>query len=52
MTEDQIERRVEHMFDELDGRFTRGEIDQHSYDSGTKAIDAWADRQYRLEGVS
>jgi hypothetical protein len=46
MTEDQIERKVESMFNVLDAKLMRGEITQQVYDKSSKDIGAWADHPY------
>jgi hypothetical protein len=49
MTEDQIERRVESMFNQLDSMFMRegSVMTQEQYDAAAKKIGDWADEQYR-----
>ncbi len=47
MTEDQIERKVEILFNRIDAKLMRGEIDQPVYDTLSKDINKWADDQYR-----
>jgi hypothetical protein len=48
MTEQQIETRVEHMFDDLDHRYMNSNsMTADEYDRQCKAIDRWADEQYR-----
>jgi hypothetical protein len=46
LTEDQIERRVESMFDSLDRQLMRSSIDQATYDAEAHKISKWADEQY------
>lgn len=46
MTEDQIERRVERLFDALDRRFMNSAMTQAEYDAAAADISAWADAQY------
>jgi hypothetical protein len=46
MTEEQIERRVEHMIDILDRMFMAGRMEQAAYDAEIRRINAWADREY------
>jgi hypothetical protein len=46
LTEDQIERRVESMFDSLDRQLMRSAIDQATYDAEAHKISKWADEQY------
>ena len=48
MTEDQIENRVCRMFDELDKRYlSSNSMTADEYERQTKAIDDWANEQYR-----
>ena len=47
MTEDEIERRVEAMFDMLIGVFMSGELSRVEYDRQAAEIAAWADEQYK-----
>lgn len=47
MTEDQIERRVERMFDALDARLMRGDLTQAAYDAEAAKVSAWAESEYR-----
>lgn len=47
LTEDQIERRVERMFDELDRRYVNGGMSTSEYRARTEVIDAWARGQYQ-----
>jgi hypothetical protein len=47
MTEQQIERRVELMMDELDEKFLKLNMRQGEYDQRCDAINKWADEQYR-----
>jgi hypothetical protein len=47
MTEDQIERRVEHMVNVADARLMRGRLAQAEYDAEMKRIHAWAEAQYQ-----
>lgn len=48
MTEEQIENRVCAMFDELDALFLQTfTMSTEEYDRRTKAINHWADEQYR-----
>ena len=47
MTEDEIERRVEALFDMLDWRLMSGELTQAEYDRQAAEIAAWADEQYK-----
>lgn len=46
MSEDQIERMVERMFDSLDKRFTKGELTEEEYRVESKQISDWAEKQY------
>jgi hypothetical protein len=49
MTEEQIESRVCRMFDELDARFMQSNsMTFDEYDKQGKAINEWAETQYRL----
>ena len=45
MTEEQIEREVEHKFDVLDRRLMNGSLTQEEYDAETNRVTAWADYQ-------
>jgi hypothetical protein len=48
MTEQQIECRVERMFDDLDHRYMHSNsMTAAEYERQAKAIDRWADEQYR-----
>lgn len=47
-TEDQIEREAERRFDELDSLYLCSAMTREEYDRRSAAIDAWADRQYRI----
>ena len=47
MTEDEIERRVEAMFDILDRRLMSGQLSQASYDAQARAVADWADAQHK-----
>lgn len=49
MTEDQIERKVERYFDQIDAKLMRGEIPQSTYDWLAKGIAEWADEQYAAQ---
>lgn len=51
MTEDQIERAVEHMFDVLDYKLMRGKLTQEQYDAEAKAIHDWSEREEKRNGV-
>lgn len=46
MSEDQIERMVERMFDSLDKRFSRGQLTDEEYRVECKKISDWAEKQY------
>lgn len=46
LTEDQIERQVERMFDELDRRYVNGEVSTANYRAQSESIDAWARGMY------
>ena len=53
LSEDQIERRIETMFNALDKVFLAGHLTNEQYHEETKAIDAWAEMQYRkLEQIN
>jgi hypothetical protein len=45
MTEEQIELRVEKMFDTLDEQLGRGLVSQEEYDHRSKQIHEWAEKQ-------
>jgi hypothetical protein len=47
MTEDQIERKVETLFNRLDACLMAGKVTQEQYDRDAKVISEWAARQYR-----
>jgi hypothetical protein len=47
MTEEQIERRVEFMVDELDRLYTTTAMTSDHYELRMKQIDAWAARALR-----
>ena len=46
MTAEQIERRVEHLFDVLDRGLMQGRMTQEEYEHDAKVITEWADREY------
>ena len=46
MTSEQIERRVEHLFDVLDRGLMQGRMTQAEYDYEAEQITAWADHEY------
>ena len=48
MTEEQIERVVSRKIDNLDARFMNSPMTQAEYDAAMKAIDAWAEVEYRF----
>lgn len=53
MTEEQIERRVERMVDELDRLYLTTAMTAAVYRERLRAIDAWAERALRVrEGVA
>lgn len=52
MTEEQIERRVEHLFNRLDARLMDGQMTQAEYDAEAKRIHEWAEERYRRIAVS
>lgn len=45
MTEEQIERHVEHRVDSLDHLYIEGEISEVEYQARYRAISKWADDQ-------
>lgn len=47
MTEDQIERHVQHYFDRLDRKLMSGRLSQEQYDTEAEQIRLWADSEYR-----
>lgn len=51
VSSEQIERRVERMFDCLDRQLMNGSIDQAEYDRRSKEIDRQAEAQYRGEAA-
>lgn len=51
LTEDQIERQVERMFDELDRRYVSGEVSTENYRAQSESIDQWARGQYEARRV-
>jgi hypothetical protein len=48
MTEDQIERRVEHMTDALDRRYMNSAMSEADYTAQLAKIDRWADWERRF----
>ncbi len=53
LTEEQIERRVERMIDGIDHVYLTTSMARAEYDALIRAVDAWAEREYRhakLEG--
>jgi hypothetical protein len=48
MTEDQIECAVERKIDAIDARYMASKMTQAEYDAAIKAVNDWADREYRL----
>lgn len=50
MSEDQIERMVEHKMDRLDKAYMRGNISEDDYNRKIAEIDAEAERLYRMLG--
>lgn len=47
MTEEQIELRVERMFDQLNKKFMSGRLTEEEYRVECKKISDWADQQYK-----
>ena len=47
MTEDEIERRVERLFNALDRKLMSGQLMRAEYDRQAAEIAAWADEQYK-----
>lgn len=50
MTEERIERQVEHRMNQLDARLMVGVYDQADYDAKVLELTKWADEQYKLAG--
>lgn len=50
LTEEQIERSVEHKFDSLDKIYMMGRIDEKEYRLRSNAITKWANAQARNNG--
>ena len=46
MTEEQIERKVERLFNVLDAGLLAGKMTQEEYDYEAQQITAWADEMY------
>jgi hypothetical protein len=46
---DHVSRRLGSMIDRLDSKLTSGRITQTIYDRESRALRAWADRQYARE---
>jgi len=49
MSEDQIERHVEHTIDRLDAQFMDNRITESQYNHGIIEITRWASRQYGIK---
>ncbi len=49
MSEDQIERHVEHSIDRLDAQFMDNRISEAEYNAGIIRITQWASRQYGIK---
>lgn len=47
MTEEQIEARVERLFNAIDRALMEGRLTQDQYDHEAQVITAWADREYQ-----
>ena len=47
MTEEQIERRAEREMDRLDAALMAGRLTQDEYDYEVRALDQWAEEEYR-----
>jgi hypothetical protein len=47
MTEEEIERRVERMTDNLDRLFLRGAVSHKAYSTSMKELHQWAEAKYR-----
>lgn len=47
MTEEQIERRVEHLTDAVDRALMAGRLTEDEYNAAVRKIDRWAEQQYR-----
>lgn len=45
MTEDQIERMVERMYDSLDKKYMKGELTEEEYRVECQKINDWAENQ-------
>jgi hypothetical protein len=52
MTEAQIERFIERMFDALDARLMRNEISQQEYDANAATIDHWTRQAYARRSMT
>lgn len=46
LTDEQIERRVERMMDDMDRRLLAGLLSQTAYDKEVKDLDRWAQAHY------
>jgi hypothetical protein len=49
-TEYRIECKVERLTDSIDRRYMNGELSDSQYHEGIRAIDAWAEAQYKMIG--
>jgi hypothetical protein len=47
MTEEQIERRAEHLMDKLDSAYMNGNMTEANYKKEVKAIDKWVNQQMK-----
>lgn len=45
-----IECKVERMVDKIDARYMNGELSDSQYHEEMRAIDAWAESQYKMIG--
>lgn len=45
-----IECKVERMTDKLDSRYMNGELSDSQYHEEMRAIDSWAESQYKMIG--
>jgi uncharacterized membrane protein len=46
-SDEMIERRAERLMDALDRRLMKGDLSQTEYDREVRALDAWANEEYR-----
>ncbi len=47
-SEQQIERQVERIIDDIDYRYLHGEYSDSQYSELIKSVDDWAERQYSM----